>query len=365
VSTSPKHTPTSKSKRSTGRGRTPITKKELIGSALIKEIVSIRIDSLAKLLDLHIKGRLPGIHDEGATGDLDNKGALFIPGGLVFEDSDRQQVQREKYPSRAASAFRKTVRDCMQNDNATLLFPDGFQAGVNLDNGFFAEMSAQVLATRKAARQRPRTLESRPPQRIISDAVCRSQCPETIPRPYGARTKVGSCVAVCLVEPRLYHTQYRNEYALSGAANRRAWERIRSARQPVQGKSGDVLAPPYIVVCHQTRYGEHTLGGITRILGIGAFGEFATITLDVATRELVGELADKKVTWGESEIIAMCNGQPVLGVIRLYPRTSPGARSRGSRIMLISPREDLGIDVRHILRKARKRYLVTTTAAEQ
>jgi hypothetical protein len=316
----------------------------------------IRVDSLGKLLELHERGQFPKVYEEGATGEFDNKGALFVPGGLVFEDSDRQPVRREKYASHAGSSFRKLVRNCMQNDNATLLFADGFQAGVNLDNGFFAEMSSQILATRMAVRQRPRALERRPPKRIISNAVCRSQCPESVPPPYGARTKVSSCVAVCLVEPRLYHIQCRNAYALAGLANRRAWERIRSSSRPIVGNNGKVLVPPYVVVCHQTRYMANTLGGITRILGIGAFGEFATITLDIATAELENELREKHVTWSDSEVFAVCDGKPVLGVIRTYPPTAPGARSRGSHVMLISPRKDLGLNTDRILRDARQRY---------
>jgi hypothetical protein len=111
-----------------------------------------------------------------------------------------------------------------------------------------------------------------------------------------------------------------------------------------------------VVVCHQTRYREETLGGITRILGIGEFGEFASITLEMATGELVSELRAKKVSWGDNEVFAMCDDKPVLGVVRVYPPTAPGARSRGSRIMVLYPLKDLGLNVPKILRDARQRY---------
>jgi hypothetical protein len=101
---------------------------------------------------------------------------------------------------------------------------------------------------------------------------------------------------------------------------------------------------------------EHTLCGITRILSIGEFGEFATITLEFATRELIDELREKKVSWGPNEVFADCDDKAVLGIIRVYPPTSPGARSRGSRVLLISPRKDLDLNVGKILRDAHHRY---------
>lgn len=254
------------------------------------------------------------------------------------------------------TAFRKIVRDCMQQDNATLLFQDGYLAGVNLANGFFAEKSSQILAIKWAAGRRRRTLERRPPRRIRSDDICNSLCPEFVPPPYGSRSKLSSCAAVCLMEPRLYYVQCAHDYALRGVAARRAWERIRSAGKPILDHRGESLAPPYVVVCHQTRYREHILGGLTRILGIGEFGEFATVTFEVVAGEVAEELKEKKVTWGDSEVVAMCEDRPVLGVIRIYPATNPGARSRGSHLLLISPAKDLGFSVQHLVRSARRDY---------
>jgi hypothetical protein len=49
---------------------------------------------------------------------------------------------------------------------------------------------------------------------------------------------------------------------------------------------------------------------------------------------------------------------PVLGVIRIYPPTSPGARSPHSRVMLLSPVNDLGINAEKVLTVARKRYTI-------
>jgi hypothetical protein len=333
-----------------------VTKKQLIGNELLREIILIRVDALAKMLELLERDHLPQVYEEGATGDFDNKGAIFVPGGLVLEDSDRRPIRKEKYEHVTRTAFRTLVRDCMQNDNATLLFHDGSVTGVNLDNGFFAEKSSKILGAKWAARRRPRTLERRPPRKIRSDDICRSLCPEAMPAPYGSRTKLSSCLAVCLAEPRLYYIECTNEYALRGVAARRAWERIRSTRRAIRGSRSVVLAPPYVVVCHQTRYRKNALGGMTRILGIGEFGEFATITLEVVAGDFVEELREKEITWSEADVIAVTQDKPILGVIRVYPPTTPGARSRGSQVMLLSCLKDLGFNPKHVVRTARQRY---------
>ena len=53
-------------------------KKEIIGSILFKELIAIRTDTLWRMLSCDKQGLLPGINEEGATGKLDNKGAIFI-----------------------------------------------------------------------------------------------------------------------------------------------------------------------------------------------------------------------------------------------------------------------------------------------
>ena len=120
------------------------TKKDLIDNELIKEIISIRIDSLGRMLTLENEGRLPGEAAEGATGNYDNKGAIFVPGGLIFEDSDKNAIHRELYKNLGVKKFRSLVRDALSYDNATLLYKDGIATGVNLDNGFFVEIAGTI-----------------------------------------------------------------------------------------------------------------------------------------------------------------------------------------------------------------------------
>ena len=54
-----------------------VTKKEIIENELMKEIVSIRVDALWKMLSQKKDGLFPEPYEEGATGKLDNKGAIL------------------------------------------------------------------------------------------------------------------------------------------------------------------------------------------------------------------------------------------------------------------------------------------------
>ena len=87
----------------------------------MQEIISIRIDTLWKMIGLKKDGRLPGIDEEGAAGELDNKGAIFVPGGLVNEDADERQISYEKYGEIESKVFKRKIREAMKYDNASLL----------------------------------------------------------------------------------------------------------------------------------------------------------------------------------------------------------------------------------------------------
>jgi hypothetical protein len=63
-----------------------IDKNSVVENELMKEIISIRIDTLWKMIAQKMENRLPEIDEEGATGKFDNKGAIFIPGGLVYRE---------------------------------------------------------------------------------------------------------------------------------------------------------------------------------------------------------------------------------------------------------------------------------------
>lgn len=347
--------------KATGGGKRGIRPKvsDLLDNALMRELMAIRIDTLWRMLSLAAEERLPGPDAEGATGQLDNKGALFVPGGLVFDDSDRKPIRRERTGPMTAQRFRQRIRDAMRHDNATLLYPDGIAIGVNLDNGFFADIAGNILSNKQAAHKRRPPFEAKPAPRIDSEKITRSHCPTYVAPPYGSRTRLSSCVAVCLIETRLYYVACRKEFGLRGSKEEQSvWSNIRDARKPVFGRDGVPLAPPCVVVCHTTRYRERNLGGVTRLVGYGKFGQFASLTMERVTTGLLNEggLNTKKLP--PRFAVAEHAGQKVAAVLRTYPRTQPGRRQKRTEAQLIAPREDLGLDPEVLAARAQDRYRI-------
>lgn len=335
------------------------TKRELIGSELIKEILRIRIDTLWNMLALKFHGRLPPVDAEKATGDFDDKGALFMPGGFVFQDWEGNAVRRVHFRDKSVEGFRKAVRAAMRFDGVQLLYPDGIARSVKLGNTSFAKIAASILENRKEALRRRVGLGEKPPARLNSADISRSYCPTYYPPPYGSRTSLSSDISVCLTEPRMYFRQVEDYFNLRGSEAENFWLGIRAARQQVIGKDDAWLAQPYVVTCHSTRYREEILTGITRISGFGKFGEFATLTLETATTELLHEIESGRTQYSPDEIIATYRGLQVVGVLRIYPRTNPGARlMKGVSSTLIQPEKELGLDLRALTREARQRYKV-------
>lgn len=328
---------------------------DLLGSELLRELIAIKTDSMWRMLALSREGRLPARDQEGATGAFDNKGAIFVPGGLVFEDSDRKPVEPEKHGGIGAREFRHRVRVAMRFDNATLLYEDGMATGVNLDNGFFADIAATILANKMAAMKRRPVLETRPIPRIYSDDVTRSHAPTYLEPPYGSRSKLSSCIAVCLTEPRMYYVACRKEFGLRGEEERNLWEEIRKATRPITGRDDALLASPFVVVCHTARYRDRNLAGLTRILGIGKFGEFATFTLEKAQKSLLADAGMKGEEPDARYLFADFEGTRVAGVLRVYAATRPGKRKKKAGTFLVAP-EELGMDLQTLSRESMERY---------
>jgi len=335
------------------------TKKELLGNELMREIVRIRIDTMWNMIALRQTGRFPPIDAEKATGHFDDKGALFLPGGIVFQDWEGNSIRKKPYKDLAPESFRKAVRRAMRYDGAHLLYHDGIAAKIKLGNTAFAKIASSILENKRDALRRRPGLGERRPDKICSDDITRSYCPTYVPPPYGTRTSLSSEVSVCLTEPRMYFRQCESYFSLRGAEADQVWKGIRAARQPVMGKNEVVLAPPFVVTCHNTRYREEIYTGITRISGYGRFGEFTTLTLEEATTELLHEGESGRAQFSPDEIVADHDGRKVVGVLRLHPRTNPGARLlKGVTTMFFSPEKDLGFDLATITAESRRRYKI-------
>jgi hypothetical protein len=111
-----------------------------------------------------------------------------------------------------------------------------------------------------------------------------------------------------------------------------------------------------VTVCHDTRYKPNNLVGLTRILGIGKFGEFATLTIEGVTKQLLKEVKRKRQTITADVYCAKCDGTAYVLILRNYAPTNPGKRSLAHTIRVVSPHKDLGLDIGKIGQAARKRY---------
>jgi hypothetical protein len=335
-----------------------LLKKDIVGSVLIKEIVAVRTDTLWRMLYYLQKGQLPDIREEGATGKLDNKGAIFIPGGLIYQDVDEKKISYRASRSLNENLFRKQIRESMLFDNATLLFPDGMANSVNLDSGFITRAARRIYTYKTAAFKRKKRIGPKIPTDIDSDDIIRSNCPTYMDSPYGARTRISTCASIGLTDPHMYFAYCKTKFNLPNHELENFAARFDRAHQFRKTKDGTVLYPPYLVVCHDTRYKENSLTGLTRILGIGKFGEFSTFTFERLNPQLISEMKRKGVQYGKDHIFAEYGNTIALGILRTYAPTNPGKRSLKYRFDLIAPEKDVGIDLGRIEKKARKLYQI-------
>jgi len=333
-----------------------IPKKSILGSELIREIIAIRVDTLWKMLGYRKAGFLPGTFEEGATGRYDNKGAIFIPGGLIYQDVDERSIQYERYGKIEADEFRKKIRAAMQFDNATLLYADGMAAGINLDSGFFSKAARRIYTYKKAAFRRKKTIGKDIPLEISSDDILRSHCPTYMKPPYGARTRISTCISVGLIDSPMYFAYCKTELNFTKSQSIKFSATLDKAKEPTVSNSGAVLFPAYIVVCHDTRYKDTAYTGLTRILGIGKFGEFASFTLEAVSKNLLAEAHRKKQNICPEDIFARYEGVDIAGILRIYAPTNPGKRLLKYDLHILSPAKDLDLNVDLIARESRKRY---------
>ena len=301
-------------------------------------------------------GEMPAPNEEGATGKYDNKGAIFIPGGLIYQDVDEKRIEYHKLPNLTPHLFRSQIRSAMQYDNATLLYPDGIAKGVNLDSGFFSKAARNINIFKKAAFRRKKKISSKTLMKFDSEDIIRSHCPTYFPTPYGARTRISTCVSIGLTEPPMFFVFYKTELNFSKEQTRRFSDQLDRAQHPALTKEGEILYPPYIVVCHDTRYSEHNYTGLTRILGLGKFGEFATLTFQKVDARLSNEFKRKGIEILDSDIIAEHGDIKIICILRVYAATNPGRRSTKHETSIVSPENDLDLDLDQINAEAIRQY---------
>jgi len=322
-----------------------VTKKGLIDNELMKEVLTIRTDTLFRMLEQNRQGFFPKPTEEGATGRYDNKGAIFIPGGLVYQDVDERFIRYESYGTITGADFRSRIREAMRYDNATLLYPDGIAASINLDGGFFSKAARRIYTYKRAAYRRIKTIGSLHSIEISADDIIKSHCPTYMKPPYGARTRISTCISVGLIDQPMYFAYNKTELNFSAKQSQRFIIDLERTREHAVSADDTILYPPYIIVCHDTRYKENSFTGLTRILGIGSFGAFATFSFESLNKQLTSELKRKKMIVKPEDIFAQCENIPILGIIRIYRKTNPGKRSVKYALHIVSPEEDIGLNL--------------------
>jgi hypothetical protein len=277
---------------------------------------------------------------------------------LIYQDVDDKEIAYTAIKSIDEIVFREKIRESMQFDNATLLFPDGLADSVNLDSGFFTRAARRINNFKIAAFKRKRKIGRQLSVDIDATDIIRSHCPTYIGQPYGSRTRISTCVSIGLIDPHMYLAYCKTEHRLSKAHLKKFAENLDTAKEGADLSDGTTLYPPYVVVCHDTRYKENSLTGLIRILGIGRFGEFSTFTFERLNNQLMGELKRKNIDYGKEHIFAEYAGIRALGILRTYAPTNPGKRSLKYRLDVLSPGKDLGLDLYGIAERAKDRYRI-------
>jgi hypothetical protein len=154
----------------------------------------------------------------------------------------------------------------------------------------------------------------------------------------------------------MFYANCRAQDNLSTRQSDRFVKRLNRSIKPVIADKGKTLFPPYVTVCHDTRYKQNNLVGLTRILGIGKFGEFATLTIESVTKQLLEEVKRKRQVITADSCCAEIEDTAYVVVLRIYAPTNPGKRRLTHTLQVIAPHKDLRLDVEKIRKAAQRRY---------
>ena len=111
-----------------------------------------------------------------------------------------------------------------------------------------------------------------------------------------------------------------------------------------------------IPICYDSNSKENSLTGLTRLVGIGNFGEFATFSFEQINQTLIRELKRKHQTYTSEDIFAEYKDICVLGILRIYSPTKKGKRPQKYSLHIVSPEKDIGFNMDQLRHDAQKRY---------
>jgi len=148
----------------------------------------------------------------------------------------------------------------------------------------------------------------------------------------------------------------KTHFNLSIGQAERFAEQLDMAQKPAITNDGSVLYQPHLIICHDTRYKENSLTGLTRLLGIGNFGEFATFSFEQINQTLICELKRKHKTYTSEDVFVENKNICILGILRIYSPTKIGKRPQKYSLHIVSPGKDIGLNIDQLGQDAQKRY---------
>ncbi len=330
--------------------RTSLTKKEIIGSVLISELCLYNIDSFWKVMSLKQK---QDITKEGATGDFLNKGAIFMPGGMIYCNSRGKEITYD-HEFHSIKEFKKKIKKALIFDNATLIIPNKMSFNNNLDNSFFLQNSPKIYDLKKAVTSKKNFINI---TQLNFDAehIARTYSPPKVENIYGAKTLLTTSIAESIRNPHILAFSTQEQYNILNGSKKDFKENFRQSQYPITLED-KIIANPHIISCHTSIIDPRGKTGLIKIMGYGNFGEFATITIEEYTDKLKSEINNTKFEGG---IIAEHNNCAYSLVLRIYPKVSkPGRRTKDLTSSILTL-EDLNIaydEIQQIEKDSKERY---------
>ncbi|MFT4326816.1 MAG: hypothetical protein ACMXYK_04910 [Candidatus Woesearchaeota archaeon] len=337
-------------------------------SEIFRILLETKLDTAIKFTAPEINITMPGLTSEGATGDLDDKGSIFLPSGYVYFDKKGKRVEPERINPLTKQTFRDSIYNILKHEEgATLISKEGIAKGVSLPDKLISIAILMEEVKRSVLRRNKMRTESL--EGFNSDHFCRTYSPHYVHptkerdwkkglRPhYGERTSISATLGSAMGRPGIFNTLYTYENNLRPHEKEEFRYKLIQAQETVISEDGHMLFPPYMFIGHSTRYQKLNAAGIVRILGFRQTGRFATFTIEQRTENQMAELQQEFPEVSESHILAHCDKHDLVGIITMYPKKELGKRrTKEETDRYIINHQTLGIDTEKIKEEAIKRY---------
>ncbi|MBD3164790.1 hypothetical protein GF323_06335 [Candidatus Woesearchaeota archaeon] len=343
-----------------------VSKRHIVDNTLMRLLIGIKYDTFWKMVSSRTS-EIPSVGDEGATGKLDNKGAIFLP-YMVSWDSGGREINLIGWDTLSENEFCYKVTKSLERDGATMLSPKGIAPNYELGTESIVNMARHILKNNRAEHKKNnRVIKIRNPV-ITLDDIVKTCTPNYVNKqnqiknhelngglPNG-RTNVSSGLAVLRCYPASYLVELEDKHPKYHS------NLTELDFSPIKSNKGRILARPYIIVCHTTRFRKSATnyGSIIRVLGYSSMS-FLTFSLESTATSLSAELTRKRKGFRKDDFFGgyrNLQGKEIyaVGVLRFYESNKWGNFPKIVRTMLVSPTKDLNLNLIKITKEACERY---------